>query len=317
MKILITGGGGYVGSLLVDRLLKDDHKLVILDTFWFGNNLNKHKNIKIIKADIREKDTYNYLDEDIDVVFHLANIANDPSGLIDSKLTWETNVLATKLISEWSIDMGVKKLIYASSGSVYGVKEEKKVTEDLPLEPISDYNKTKMISERVLLSYSNQIPIYILRPATICGFSPRMRLDLTVNILTFHALNFGVINVFGGDQIRPNINIKDMISVYKHFLCSEIESGIYNVGFENLSVKSIAHIISEKFNVPINFSDSNDPRSYRLNSDKLLSTGFIPKFSVNDAIEEVNFMFRKNLIRDDDVNYNVRTMDILKKEGII
>ena len=216
-----------------------------------------------------------------------------------------------------AIEINVSKFIYASSGSVYGVKEEENVTEDLPLEPISDYNKTKMISERVLLSYINQIPIYILRPATICGFSPRMRLDLTVNILTFHALNFGVINVFGGDQIRPNINIKDMISVYKHFLCSEIESGIYNVGFENLSVKSIAHIISEKFNVPINFSDSNDPRSYRLNSDKLLSTGFIPKFSVNDAIEEVNFMFRKNLIRDDDVNYNVRTMDILKKEGII
>ena len=317
MKILVTGGAGYVGTQLVSELLGAGHKIIVLDECWFGNYLPNSKNLKLIKGDIRDKELVNNLDDEIEIIYHLANIANDPSGLIDSKLTWETNVLATKFLIEWAIEINVSKFIYASSGSVYGVKEEENVTEDLPLEPISDYNKTKMISERVLLSYINQIPIYILRPATICGFSPRMRLDLTVNVLTFHALNFGVINVFGGDQIRPNINIKDMISVYKHFLCSEIESGIYNVGFENLSVKSIAHIISEKFNVPINFSDSNDPRSYRLNSDKLLSTGFIPKFSVNDAIEEVNFMFRKNLIRDDDVNYNVRTMDILKKEGII
>tara|TARA_Y100000590_G_scaffold304549_1_gene343425 strand:- start:561 stop:1514 length:954 start_codon:yes stop_codon:yes gene_type:complete len=317
MKILVTGGAGYVGTKLVSELLDLGHKIVVLDQCWFGNYLPKSNNLKLIKGDIRDKELVNNLDEDIEIIYHLANIANDPSGLIDSKLTWETNVLATKFLVEWAIDINISKFIYASSGSVYGVKEEEKVTEDLPLEPISDYNKTKMISERVLLSYSDKIPTYILRPATICGFSPRMRLDLTVNVLTFHALNFGVINVFGGDQIRPNINIKDMISTYTHFLFSEIEPGIYNVGFENLSVKDIAHIISEKFNVPINFSDSNDPRSYRLNSDKLLSTGFIPKFSVNDAIEEVNLMFRKDLIRDDDFNYNVKTMDILKKEGII
>ena len=182
MKILITGGCGYVGTLLTRELLKQNHKVSVVDTMWFGNYLEPHTNLKVKQADIRNIEDIPM--DNVDAVLHLANIANDPTGDLNAKLTWEVNVLASMELVEKAINSGIKQFIYASSGSVYGVSEEPKVTEDLPLVPISDYNKTKMISERVLLSYKDKINVQIIRPATVCGYSDRMRLDLSVNMLT-------------------------------------------------------------------------------------------------------------------------------------
>ena len=238
----------------------------------------------------------------------MANIANDPGVELNSKLSWEVNVLATQKLVESAVKHKVKQFIFASSGSVYGVKEEENVTEDLDLDPISDYNKTKMVSERVLMSYKDDIEVYLLRPATVCGYSPRMRLDLTVNLLTRQAIEDGIITVFGGDQVRPNVHINDMVSAYLHFLSNDFETGVYNVGFENMSVSQIASIVSERVGVNIRVTESNDPRSYRLNSDKLLSTGFTPNHSVNDAIEEIIMAYKKNIIQTSDNNYNVKKM---------
>ena len=193
----------------------------------------------------------------VELVIHLANIANDPCSDLDPKLSWETNVLATKLLIEKAIKSNVKQFIYASSGSVYGIKEEEQVTEDLDLVPISDYNKTKMISERVLLSYSQEILVQIVRPATVCGYSPRMRLDTAVNMLSMHALKNGVIQVFGEKNIRPNIHIKDMINVYLHFIEKGHQiQGIYNAGFENISILDIAKKIVQKIKCS-NYYDRN------------------------------------------------------------
>ena len=216
MKILITGGSGYKGSVLIPKLIEDGHNIVSVDTNWFGDNLEDHKSLEKIFCDIREIDKIPF--EGIEAIIHLANIANDPAVELNPSLSWEVNVLASQQLAERAVREGVKKIIYASSGSVYGIKEELKVTEDLPLVPISTYNKTKMVAERVFLSYKDKIDVYCIRPATVCGYSPRMRLDVSVNMLTFQALKNKRITVFGGNQIRPNIHINDMINVYKHFL---------------------------------------------------------------------------------------------------
>ena len=311
MNILLTGGCGYVGTLLTRRLLQEGHKVTVVDIMWFGNYLEPHENLRVIKEDIRNID--NIPMENIEVVLHLANIANDPTGDLNSKLTWEVNVLASKLLVEKAIAHGVKQFVYASSGSVYGVKEEDKVTEELSLVPISDYNKTKMISERVLLSYKDQITIQCVRPATVCGYSPRMRLDLSVNLLTMQALKNQRITVFGGAQTRPNIHIQDMIGVYLHMLEKGTSiQGVFNAGFENLSILTIAQRVAEQISAEIVVTASNDPRSYRLCSDKLLATGFSPRYNVQTGMEEVVTAYRSNVLRDDEVYYNMKTMQKIK-----
>ena len=217
-NILVTGGGGYVGTNLVNELLSENYIVTVLDTFWFGNYLKKHKNLKVINKDIRdinEKDL-----KKIECIMHLASIANDPAAELDAKLTWDVNVLATYKLINLAINQKVKKFIFASSGSVYGIKKEKRVTEDLSLEPVSEYNKSKMVGERVLLSYKDKIDLTILRPATVCGYSPAMRLDVAINALTFGALQNNLITVFGGNQIRPNLTMFDMIKAYKFSLKS-------------------------------------------------------------------------------------------------
>ena len=273
MNILITGGCGYIGTLLTQQLLDDGHSLTVVDTQWFGNFLSKHPRLEILKIDVRETDLIP-LDE-VDVVIHLANIANDPSVELNPNLSWEVNVLASQQLADKCVRAGVKQFIYASSGSVYGIKEEYNVTEDLPLVPISVYNKTKMVSERIFLSYKEDMQIHCIRPATVCGFSPRMRLDISVNMLTFQALKNKKITVFGGNQTRPNINIKDMVRVYQHFLSKRnISSGCYNAGFENISILDIAKAVVSKVPAEIIVTESNDPRSYRQSSEKLIQTGF-------------------------------------------
>ena len=307
MRIFITGGCGYVGTVLTRELLKDGHDLVVLDTQWFGNYLEKHDNLKIIKGNVQDLSNIDL--KGIESVIHLANIANDPGVELNQTLSWEVNALVSQQLAEKAIDAGVKQFIYASSGSVYGVKEENEVTEDLSLVPISAYNKTKMVSERVLYSYRDDLKVHCIRPATVCGYSPRMRLDVSVNMLTMQALTSKKIRVFGGKQTRPNINIHDMVRVYKHFLNkSDIESGFYNAGFENISIIDIAKKVQEKIPSEIIVTSSNDPRSYRQNSDKLLKTGFRQKFNISDAIDEIIQKFNSGVLTDLDIYYNLRVM---------
>jgi len=307
MKILVTGGAGYVGTVLTKKLLDDGYEVRVVDAMWFGNKLEKHPNLEVIKADIREIDAINM--EGVESIIHLANVANDPCGELDSKLVWEVNALSTMQMLEKAIANDVKQFIYASSGSVYGIKEEEHVTEDLELVPISDYNKTKMISERVLLSYKDRIKMTSIRPATVCGYSPRMRLDVSVNMLTVQALKNKKITVFGGNQIRPNINIQDMTSLYLFTLKNpNAMEGIFNAGFENISILDIANKIVEKVPAKIIVTESNDPRSYRLNSDKLLDTGFAPEYSVDSAIEEIIELYNNGALVDSDECYNLKMM---------
>jgi nucleoside-diphosphate-sugar epimerase len=307
IKILITGGCGYKGSILTPKLLDEGHTVTVVDTQWFGNYLQPHPNLTILKQDVQDVDKIPL--ESVDTIIHLANIANDPGVELNPTLSWEINVLAAQQLADSAVRSGVKQLIYASSGSVYGVKEEAQVTEDLTLVPISVYNKTKMVAERVLLSYQNDMQIHNIRPATVCGWSPRMRLDVSVNMLTLQALKNGKITVFGGKQTRPNIHIQDMVRIYQHFLANpDLPSGCYNAGFENISILDIAEKVQEKITAEIVVSESNDPRSYRQNSDKLRATGFEPQFTISDAIDEVIEKYRSGELVDSDQCYTVKWM---------
>ena len=314
MKILVTGGCGYKGTVLTQKLLEQGNDVTVVDTQWFGNHLEDHARLEIIKGDVRETDKIPL--DGVDTVIHLANIANDPGVELNPSLSWEVNVLATQQLADKSVRSGVKQFIFASSGSVYGIKEEAQVTEDLPLVPISVYNKTKMVAERVLLSFQEDIQIHCIRPATVCGWSPRMRLDVSVNMLTLQALKNGVITVFGGEQTRPNIHIQDMIRVYQHFLENpNLDSGCYNAGFENISILDIAQQVVKKIPAEIQVTDSNDPRSYRQNSDKLMATGFLPQYSVADAIDDVINRYKDGHLVDSDQCYTVRWMKQLNLDS--
>ena len=307
MKILVTGGCGYKGSVLVPLLLADGHEVLSVDTQWFGNYLPEHPNLTNLKLDIRDTDSIPL--EGVEAIIHLANIANDPAVELNPTLSWEVNVLAGQQLADLAVRAGVKQFIFASSGSVYGVKDEPNVTEDLTLVPISVYNKTKMVAERVFLSYKDQMQVHCIRPATVCGVSPRMRLDVSVNMLSYQALKNGLITVFGGDQTRPNIHIQDIADVYRHFLAHpEIESGCYNAGFENISILDIAEQVKSKIGAEILVSASNDPRSYRQDSSKLGATGFQPSHSVADAITEIADAFAQNALPDGDSCYTVKWM---------
>lgn len=305
MKLLVTGGCGYKGSVLVPKLLEKGHEVVVVDVMWFGNTLASHPKLTVIKADIRQVE--NKWFSNVDVVIHLASVANDPCADLDPKLSWETSALGTMLLADAAVKNGVKKFIYASSGSVYGVSDALHVTEDTNLLPISEYNKAKMVAERVLLSYAKDMCIQIVRPATVCGYSSRMRLDVSVNMLTMQALAKGHITVFGGMQTRPNIHIDDITDLYIYLVDKNI-SGTFNAGFENISILDIAKIVNEYIPAKISVTESNDPRSYRLNSDKLLNTGFKPKKNVKDAIVEIIAQYKLGNIIDKDNCYNIRAM---------
>jgi nucleoside-diphosphate-sugar epimerase len=307
MKIVVTGGCGFIGTVLTQQLLLDGHQLTIVDVQWFGNFLKPHPQLSILKQDVRDVSAIPL--KGADAVIHLANIANDPGVELNPTLSWEVNVLATQQLADRAVRAGVKQFIFASSGSVYGVKDDPQVTEDLELVPISAYNKTKMVAERVLLSYVDGMQVHCIRPATVCGYSPRMRLDVSVNMLTMQALKNGKMTVFGGDQTRPNIHIHDMVNVYRHFLERPgLPSGCYNAGFENISILEIAQLVAAKAPAEIVVSASNDPRSYRQNSDKLMATGFVRQASVATAISDVMEKFRSGELVDNDQWYTVRWM---------
>lgn len=310
-KILVTGGCGYKGSVLVPKLLDKGHEVIVLDSQWFGNFLKPHSNLTILKKCLLDIETNDL--ENINTIIHLSSVANDPCGDLNPKLTWEMNALATMKLAEAALKKNVQHFIYASSGSVYGVREEDQVTEECDLTPISEYNKTKMIAERILLSYKDKMAMQIVRPATVCGLSPRMRLDVSVNMLTMQALTRGEITVFGGDQTRPNIHIDDITDLYVFLLDNPQYVGIFNAGFENLTILEIAKRVATAANSSITITESNDPRSYRINSDKLLALGFKPKKTVNDAIQEIKKAFSEGLLKDEPYYYNLRWM----KEAVL
>lgn len=308
MKILVTGGCGYVGSILVPNLVSQGHQVAVVDAQWFGNFLPENSNLTIIKkhfSEIIQEDL-----EGIESIIHLANVANDPSVELNPVLSWEVNVLhTTQLLNLCKKSKSIKSFMYASSGSVYGVKEEEKVTEELDLVPISAYNKTKMSAERVCLSYSAHFNVYCIRPATVCGVSPRMRFDVVVNMFVMQAFRDKKITVLGGDQVRPNIHIQDMSGVYEHFLNNPgLPSGCYNAGFENISVMSIAEMVAAKFGVQIEIKPSNDPRSYRQDSSKLIATGYKQTKTVAYAIDEIADALKSGSVKDDDRWYTVKWM---------
>ena len=310
MKIFITGGAGYTGSKLVDELLKRNHKVTICDTFWFGDYLAKNKNLKKIKCDINNLNSYHLKNHD--VVVHLASIANDPSSELNPKLSWETIALGTLHLCNLAKKNNIKKFIYASSGSVYGVKKEKKVIETSELEPISEYNKAKMTAERVIMSFKQDFNYTIIRPATVCGLSKRMRLDVSVNMFTFQAFKNNKITIIGGNQIRPNIHIDDLIRIYILSIEKRI-FGIFNAGFENISIKNIAKKVQKNLtNTKISFLESNDKRSYRISSNKLLKAGFKPKKNVNIAIKEMFQFFNSKEFKESSKMFTVKHMLRLK-----
>lgn len=307
MKILVTGACGYKGTVLVPKLLAAGHEVVAFDIMWFGNQLKPHPRLTAVKGDVRNIDEIKL--EGVDAIIHLSSIANDPCGDLDPKLTWEVSALATMQLADKAQRMGIKRFIYASSGSVYGIKDEEQVTEDLELKPISEYNKTKMVAERVVLSYKDDMVVQALRPATVCGYSPRMRLDVSVNMLTMQALTKRKITVFGGKQTRPNIHIDDITDAYIFLLDNPQHTGIYNAGFENISILDIAERVARQVEAEIVVTESNDPRSYRVNSDKLLATGFRPKKTVDDAIGEIIQKYKSGELKDEERHYNLKWME--------
>ncbi len=307
MKIFVTGACGYKGTVLVPKLLAAGHEVVAFDIMWFGNFLKPHPSLRVVQGDIRNTEQAPL--EGVDAIIHLSSIANDPCGDLDPKLTWEVSCLATMRLADRAAREGIGRFIYASSGSVYGVKDEPEVTEDLVLEPISEYNKTKMVAERVLQSYEDDMIVQIVRPATVCGFSPRMRLDVSVNLLTMQALTNQHITVFGGSQTRPNIHIDDITDVYLFLLDHPDCTGVFNAGFENLSIMEIAERVALHAPAEISVTESNDPRSYRINSDRLLATGYAPRKTVDDAIRELVAKFESGELKDDDRFHNLKWME--------
>jgi nucleoside-diphosphate-sugar epimerase len=306
MKILVTGACGYKGTVLVPKLLAAGHDVIAFDIMWFGNHLAPHPKLRVVEGDVRDIGSVPL--DGVDAVIHLSSVANDPCSDLDPKLTWEISCLATMQLADKAARVGIPHFIYASSGSVYGLKDEPQVTEDLELVPLSEYNKTKMVGERVLLSYADRMAVQIVRPATVCGLSPRMRLDVAVNLLTMQALAKGEITVLGGDQTRPNIHIDDITDLYVFLLERPQVTGVFNAGFENLSILEIANLVAGVSGAKIVVKASNDPRSYRVNSDKILATGFRPKKSVKMAIDEIGEAFRAGRLKDEDRFYNLKWM---------
>ena len=288
-KILIIGGAGYIGTELCNYLIKKKYNIICYDTFWFGNLLNKK--IKKIKGDVRKLNIKIF--KNVDTVINLAYLSNDPLCEVNARDTWESGPLATYQIMEACVKYKVKKFIFASSGSIYGLKKEKNVTENLGLDPITDYNKSKMICEKIIENYKSKLKTVILRPATVCGASKRLRLDVVLNLFCYQAYYEKKISVLGGSQIRPLLHIKDMIRAYEFFIKTKNMTGTFNVGFENISVKEIAKNVQKIIPSKIVTKKSNDPRSYRMNSDKLIKVGFKRKFNNLNAIKDL----KKNLMK--------------------
>jgi nucleoside-diphosphate-sugar epimerase len=306
VKILLTGGCGYLGSVLTPKLLSRDFHVTVVDTQWFGNFLAPHPRLTVIRGDVR--DIPSMALPPADAIVHLANVASEAASDVFPLLSWDINVFAMVQLLEWATRSGVRQFLYASSGSVYGLSDEERVTENVALHPLTIYNKTKVVAERILLSYERALAIQCIRPASICGVSPRMRTDLLVNALTMHALERGSITVLGGEQSRPMVHIEDLANVFLFFLEHENLRGIYNAGFENFTVQEVADAVRAIVPVEIVRKQSPDPRSYRMCSNKLLAAGFMPQRTFRHAVGEIVDAYRHRALRDDDRFSNVQWM---------
>jgi nucleoside-diphosphate-sugar epimerase len=326
-KVLVIGGGGYCGSLLVPQLLEEGWEVTVFDILvWYGSDhLPKvNPNLKIIQGDVRDTVQVAQACVGQDCVLHLACISNDASFELDERLSTSVNLDSFEPVVIAAKKAGVKRFVFASSSSVYGVSDYPDVTEDHPLVPLTLYNKYKGMCEPLLLNHTNENFVgVIFRPATVCGYAPRQRLDLSVNILTNHAVNRRKITVFGGSQLRPNLHVQDYADLCKLMLTApneKIANQIFNCGFQNLSITDIAHVVKkvveEEFPengiIPIETTSSDDLRSYHINSSKIKrELGFEPKYSVEDAVRGLCAAFRQGKLPnsfDDNRYYNVRTM---------
>jgi len=321
-NVLVTGGAGYVGAVLIPKLLNAGYLVTVFDTYWYGDVLSgitDQSRLTQIKADLRDYMAIKQALGGIEAVIHLACISNDPSFELNPNLGKSINFDATVQLFDLAQKAGVRRFIYASTSSVYGIKKEPEVTEELTLEPLTDYSKYKALSEPLLLekSSSNFITL-VIRPATVCGYSPRLRLDLTVNILTLHALVNKQITLFGGSQLRPNIHIEDITDLYVKSLeysDQKINGKIFNAGYENHSLREIAMLVKKTLADPgiiIITKPTRDLRSYKISSAKIKKElGFVPTHTIADAISDLYSAFRTDKIPNaltGDRYYNIRMM---------
>lgn len=323
MKILLIGGAGYVGTELAELLADNNHKVTVYDLFIYGDNFSKDKSIEKITGDIRKIDELENTIKSgsFDAIIHLACISNDPSFDLDPSLGKSINFDPFEDLVKAAVKFKVSKFIYASSSSVYGIKSEPDVDENFSLEPITDYSKFKEKCERILKKYNSEnFCTTIIRPATVCGFSKRLRLDLVVNILSNLAYHKKEITVFGGKQYRPNIHIKDMCRSYLHILNQDkniVAGQTYNVGFENHTVENLALIVKKVMgqDVLLKYVPTNDNRSYHISSKKIIEdTGFVYKYKIEDAVIDLKNAFDKKLFKDTLNNpeyFNIKKMNIL------
>jgi len=323
-KVLITGGAGYVGHVLTPRLLAAGCQVTVYDKLFFGCRLPNDPKLRVVQGDIRDTARLATLLVGQDAILHLACISNDASFELDERLSKTINYDCFEPLVIAAKTAGVKRFVYCSSSSVYGVSNSPQVTEDHPLVPLTLYNKFKGMCEPLLWKHmADDFTAVTIRPATVCGYSPRTRLDLSVNILTNHAVNKGAITVFGGLQMRPNLHIEDMVDAYQLMLTApheKIHGEVFNIGFENHSIADLARVVQrvvreeipECGEVDIVTTPSDDNRSYHVNSDKIHRVlGYKPKRTIEDAIRDLSRAFRNRLLEnsfDDDWYYNVRTM---------
>ena len=321
-NVLITGGAGYVGSALVPNLLEKGYNVTVYDLYLYGDvfaNLEAKSNLTEVKADIRDTKKLISATKDADVVMHLACISNDPSFELNPTLGKSINLNSFYNVLGAAEKNEVKRFIYASTSSVYGVKKEKNVVETTPAEPLTDYSKYKLECEKILFQSKKEgMEKVILRPATVCGYAPRLRLDLTVNILTINALINKKIKIFGGKQLRPNINMKDMVRAYELFLeapAKKINNEIFNVGYQNKTVEEIAKIVKKVIgddSIALEYVPTDDIRSYHVNSRKAKKVlGFEAKYTIEDAVQSLVDAYNAGRIVDglnNPLYYNIKLM---------
>ena len=321
-NVLITGGAGYVGSALVPSLLEKGYNVTVYDLYLYGDvfsNIANKQNLTEIKADIRDKKKLIEATKGIDAILHLACISNDPSFELNPDLGKSINYDAFFNVLEAAEKNNISRFIYASTSSIYGVKKEKDVREDTLAEPLTDYSKYKLECEKSLLaSKKESMDKVIMRPATVCGYASRLRLDLTVNILTINALVNKKIKIFGGKQLRPNINIKDMVRAYETFLnapSKKINNEVFNVGYQNKAVEEIAQIVKKVLgdsSIELEYLPTNDIRSYHVNSEKVKKVlGFEAKYTIEDAVQSLAEAYKNSLIQDplnNPLYYNIKLM---------
>jgi len=321
-SVYITGGAGYVGAVLVPRLLSEGHRVTVLDLMIYGENvLPEDPNLNMIKGDIRNLELMKSSIPGHEVVIHLACISNDPSFELNPELGRSINLDPFRPIVEISKNNGVKRFIYASSSSVYGIKEEPNVHEGMSLEPLTDYSVFKMKCEEILAEYqSDEFTTTTIRPATVCGYSPRQRLDVVVNILTNLAYHKREISVFGGAQLRPNIHIADMVEMYMVLLNApkkKIAGEIFNCGYENHSVLELAETVRDVIgeDVVLKTTPTDDNRSYHVSSKKITKVlGFKSSHTIKDAVADLREAFDAGLLPDslnDERYFNIKRMQSL------